>query len=72
MWPNGRKHVGGDSRSFEKESYVCLVKKSVYGLKNRPLKRNQRFTSFVEERRLVALKSDSCSVINDFGTLFVL
>lgn len=50
---------------------VCILKKSLYGLKQTPLKWNIRFTKKLKERGLNQLKTDKCIFANANRTILL-
>lgn len=50
---------------------ICLLKKSLYGLKQSPLKWNEKFSNFLRSKGLITLKGDQCMFKNENQTLFL-
>lgn len=50
---------------------VCLLKKSLYGLKQSPSCWNKAFKASLEKKGLLPLKTDQCIFKNKLGTLFL-
>lgn len=56
---------------YDEKNKVCLLKKSLYGLKQASLNWNQRFTKFLLSKGLVAIKTEHCIFKNKNGTMFL-
>lgn len=50
---------------------ICKLLKALYGLKQAPLKWNERFSTFLKQEGLAALKSEQCIFVNKERTLIL-
>lgn len=52
---------------YKKGDKVCLLKRSIYGLKQSPRQWNRRFNDFMKSQDFVRSSYDSCAYYKSYG-----